>query len=506
VRRVALLVAISTALAAWAAVGFGAPVFPPPAITASPPSLSSARSATFTYTDAQAISSFECSLDGAAFARCGTTRPASKTYNGLSDGPHAFRVRAVSGTTTSDATSYAWTVDATPPRVVSIVRTGPTPTNAATVAWTVTFTEDVTGVAAASFSLVGSGGVTSVAGSGSSYTVSASTGADGTLQLRLTSAGAIRDAAGNALAGLPANGQTYTVDRTPPATPTIASGPPQLPDAAPSTQARFRFTGEAHATFLCRLDGGAPAACSSPAAYAALAQGAHVFAVRARDAAGNESGDATRVWVVDTVPPDPPALTQTPDEQSTSQSATFAWTDSDTAPSSGIASDRCKLDGGAYAPCSSPWTYTGLSFASHTFSVEARDHAGNTSQAATFTWTVVRQGVPFTIAGDAAGLLYPGAPFTALALTITNPNTVPIYVTGITVTVGGGSNACPATSLEVQQSPASTTNALRVPARATNWPVPAAFEPKVRLVESGTSQDACRNRTFTLGYSGSAHS
>lgn len=73
------------------------------------------------------------------------------------------------------------------PAVVSITRAGFNPTSPATaVAWTVTFNASVTGVDTADFSLVQSGGVsgatiTSVTGSGTTWTVNASTGTGGGL-------------------------------------------------------------------------------------------------------------------------------------------------------------------------------------------------------------------------------------------------------------------------------------------------------------------------------------
>ena len=499
-----------------AAVGFGAPPFPAPTITSSPPNPSSSRSASFTYTDSQAITRFECSLDGAAFAACGTARPSSKSYGGLADGPHTFRVRAVSGSTTSAATSYAWVIDTTAPTVVSINRAGASPTNVAAVAWTVTFSEGVAGVTSGNFGLsatglIGTPAVTAVTGSGAVYTVTASTGtgttgATGTLALRLTSAGAITDAAGNGLKVVQFSGQAYTIDKTPPPAPSITSGPRQLPFASASTQASFGFTdSEVGVAFLCRLDGAAVAVCSSPKTYNGLAQGSHTFRLQARDAAGNLSLPASWTFVVDTVAPSKPTLTQTPTDPTVSQSATFAWVDADSG--SGVAADACKLDNGSVQLCSSPKTLTNLALGSHTFSVTAVDFAGNPSPAATFTWTITQQGLPFAIAGSASDLLYPGAPFTPIALTITNPNPLPIFVTGLTVTVTNDPNGCTnATNVEVQPSPASPTNELTVPASTTNWPVPASFQPKIRLKDTGANQDACQSQTFSLSYTGSAHS
>ena len=95
-------------------------------------------------------------------------------------------------------------VDKTAPTVLSITK-GADPTNAANVSWTVTFSESVVGVAAGNFSLTstGLGGTPAVAaptGSGTTWTVTASTGSgSGTLQLKLSTAAGITDAATNVL-------------------------------------------------------------------------------------------------------------------------------------------------------------------------------------------------------------------------------------------------------------------------------------------------------------------
>jgi Concanavalin A-like lectin/glucanases superfamily len=73
-------------------------------------------------------------------------------------------------------------------------------------------------------------------------------------------------------------------DTTPPGT-SIDSGPSGTWAA---TSSSFSFSAdEAPATFECRLDGGAWAACTSPRSYGVLVPGAYVFEVRARDGTGN---------------------------------------------------------------------------------------------------------------------------------------------------------------------------------------------------------------------------
>jgi len=112
-------------------------------------------------------------------------------------------------------------LDTTPPTTTSITRASTNPTNAASVNYTVTFSEPVTGVAANDFSLTTSGlpgaSITGVSGSGNSYTVTVNTGSGtGTLQLVIPTGATITDLVGNALSNLPFVGEVYTIDKTAP--------------------------------------------------------------------------------------------------------------------------------------------------------------------------------------------------------------------------------------------------------------------------------------------------
>jgi len=127
--------------------------------------------------------------------------------------------------------TIAANVVSSPPSVSSIVWADSNPTNAASVDFTVTFSESVTGVDTSDFSLTttntASGTVSNVAGSGDTYTVTVnSLTGDGTLRLDLTDDDSIINGASDPLGpddGSYSTGESYTIDRTAP-TVAISSG------------------------------------------------------------------------------------------------------------------------------------------------------------------------------------------------------------------------------------------------------------------------------------------
>lgn len=164
------------------------------------------------------------------------------------------------------------------------------------------------------------------------------------------------------------------------ATPTITAGPS---GSTSSTAATFAFVAGARGdTLECSLDGAAYAACTSPKAYTGLADGAHTFRVRERNARLGAGDAATRTWTVDTTPPPAPQLTQKPADPSNAASAKFAFADGEP-----HVTFLCQLDGGAWTACISPQTYK-LADGVHAFGVKARDAAGNLSTATTYAWRI----------------------------------------------------------------------------------------------------------------------
>ena len=119
---------------------------------------------------------------------------------------------------TSDHDPVMVGLNLVPPTVVSSLRADPSPTSAASVNFTVTFSESVTGVDVTDFILTATGvtgaSVTSVTPvSAAVYTVTVNTGAgSGTLRLDIPASASITDLVGNPLAGLPyLTGDAYTV-------------------------------------------------------------------------------------------------------------------------------------------------------------------------------------------------------------------------------------------------------------------------------------------------------
>jgi PKD repeat protein len=119
------------------------------------------------------------------------------------------------------------------------------------------------------------------------------------------------DEAGNASA--PSAGVTAEfapADVIPPNT-TIASAPAS-PTMDPTPTIALSATEPA--TYECSVDSGPWTACATPVTIAALADGSHTIAARARDTAGNvDASPAQITLVVDTVAPPAPALTATAD-------------------------------------------------------------------------------------------------------------------------------------------------------------------------------------------------
>lgn len=176
---------------------------------------------------------------------------------------------------------------------------------------------------------------------------------------------------------------------------------------------RFRLDDPASGAVLAgTLDG-----VATPTAVGASGGGAVTVVLPAGTTAGphtvylvaSPSGEtAAQPITVDNTPPPAPSITSGPASPTASTSATLVFSDTE----SGV-TFRCTLDGAPAATCTSPTTYSGLADAAHTFTVVALDAAGNTSTAATRTWTVDTTAPTNTITFPTTGAVLNAAAYTA---------------------------------------------------------------------------------------------
>jgi hypothetical protein len=336
-------------------------------ILTNPTNPSNSSSATFTFSGTDSaistVASFECKLDAEAFAAC--TSP--QNYISLSQGAHTFQVRAkdLAGNVDATPASYTWTVDAIAPDTQ--ILTNPTnPSNSSSAVFTFSGTDSVIATVAG-FECKLDAAAFAACNSPANYT-SLGQGSH-TFDVRAV------DGAGNVDA-TPAS-YTWTVDAIAPDTQILTT--PTNPSNSSSATFTFSGTDSAIATvasFECKLDAAAFAACTSPQTYNSLSQGLHTFQVRAVDGVGNVDGTpASFTWTVDAIAPDTQLLTF-PTDPSSSSNASFTFSGTDSL-GTVVLTFECKLDAGSFAACTSPQNYTSIADGSHTFQVRAKDAVGN---------------------------------------------------------------------------------------------------------------------------------
>jgi hypothetical protein len=142
---------------------------------------------------------------------------------------------------------------------------------------------------------------------------------------------------------------------------------------------------ELPAKYECQLDGSPFSACMNPT-FEKLSEGKHTFSAFATDEDGNSDlTPASYTWTVDLTKPKT-TITDAPPSKTSKRSATFEFKSNENK-----STFQCKLDSGGWKSCASGKTYVGLSRKQHTFSVRAKDRAGNFDKtAATKTWTVTK--------------------------------------------------------------------------------------------------------------------
>ncbi len=348
------------------------PGAPETTITSSPAASSGSSSASFQFTSSLAGGTFQCALDGAAYAACTTP----KAYTSLAEGAHTFAVRAVSASGVPDPSpaTYTWSVSAVAPDTT--ITSAPAAVASSTTA-TFQFTSTLAG---STFQCARDGAAYATCVSPLTYAGLAQ--GDHTFSVRAVSATGVVDATPATFA--------WRVDTVAPVmsavsvsvtttTAVITWTTSELADSVVdyALTSAGPFTRVSNATMLT----------AHSLTLSGLTQGtAYVYRITSRDAAGlsgyapsatGYSPFTTTVAVPNTT------ITATPAAASSTTSATFQFT-------STIAGStfQCSRDGAAYSTCATPLTYTGLSQGSHTFSVRAVSAGVTDPTPATFGWTI----------------------------------------------------------------------------------------------------------------------
>jgi large repetitive protein len=332
--------------------------------------------ATFSFTASEVDATFECSLDGEAFAEC----ESPMEYTDLAAAEHTFAVRAVdtAGNADQSAESYTWTVEPVPDTEAPDTRilTAPSDPSPSILA-TFTFASE----AGATFECSLDGEPLAECESPEDYEV---VPGDHVFEVRATDLALNVDES-------PARHE-WTV-LAPPET-LLVSGP-NNPSA--TSTATFEFdSDQSGVEFFCDLDGLGATLCQSPKTYSGLEDGEHTLTVAAKNATYGLADETPLeyTWTVAT-PPNTTILTMPP-TSTAATSATFTFNANE------IDSEfECSLDGAAYATCESPVTYTALSAGPHTFHVRAIDGAGNIDPSPeSYAWTITDGTPPETIITD----------------------------------------------------------------------------------------------------------
>lgn len=413
-------------------------------ITAQPPASWNMTSASITFTTAGSPTAIDCSLDGGAFAAC--TTMTSYAVTGLAEASHTMTVRVTDAAGNTNTASATFVVDVTPPTVtITTAFATPTNNNKPPIAFTTAgaptsiqcqidtgavgacaspftpgaaLTEGAHTITVKATDAAGNAGSDSVAFTVDTIapTVTINSGPanptnDATPTITFTPAGSptvveckvdagayaactspftvatalseashtitvrVTDAAGNQnLAST-----TFTVDVTPP-TLAFTATPPALTNVA--NQSIAWTQGGSPTSVTCSLDGGAFAACTSPFATGAVADGAHAFVVKATDAATNSAQISTS-WTSDTAGPSF-SITAQPAANTNDPNPATAFT----VPADATVVE-CQINSGAFAACTSPFA-PALAEGTYTIAVREKDAAGNATSHATGSFTVDR--------------------------------------------------------------------------------------------------------------------
>lgn len=355
-------------------------------------------SAAFTFGASPTADDFECRLDLGAYADCDS---GAASYGSLAEGTHTFRVRGSNANGIGAPAIYDWSVDLTAP-TANITKHPIDPSSGKSASFTYSSDES-----SSKFECKLEPPAATFGPCDAQPNVFLDL-PDGKYKFEVRAI----DKAGNVQAD--ATEFSWTVnnlleDETPPET-TIDSKPP---DPSSSSAASFSYhSSEPGSSFECKLDEESFSSCeASGISYSSLTDGLHSFQVRAIDASKNidptPAGYSFTVAVPVPVQPLAPAATplsiapasgpiSAPAPVPNTTIAKQATRTRDRTPtfrfssSKGGASFQCKLDGGAFRGCRSPFTTKKLGFGPHTLQVRAVASGATDPTPAKFNFKIVK--------------------------------------------------------------------------------------------------------------------
>lgn len=198
-----------------------------------------------------------------------------------------------------------------------------------------------------------------------------------------------------------------------------------------------------------------------------------------------------------------------------SQRPSVAPTGSPAGPAAPTRRFSCSLDEAGWTACRSPYVLTGLGLGPHALAVRALSRSGRPGPANSYSWRQIEPSPaehqvdpkPFSI--ELRGQLdelFPGHPPQHLPLLITNPNSVAIEVTSLSVAIAEGAHACPAENFALTPSSVSPTAPLVVPAGASvSLPTATTSAPTIGMLNLAVNQDHCQGAAVPLVFNGEAH-
>lgn len=192
---------------------------------------------------------------------------------------------------------------------------------------------------------------------------------------------------------------------------------------------------------------------------------------------------------------------------------------------------ECRLDGDEWSACRSPYRPAPLDLGSHRFAVRAYNREDRVGETVDYGWQQVAPPRPeapqplqtppappaeepapapapkqFTIeALEEPQGLYPGLPPRQIPVRVSNPNSVPIEVTSLTVAIGDAPDACPAENFELTPAGVSPEAPLTVPAEGSiDLPTASVAAPAIQILNLPVNQDACQELQIPLVFDGEA--